>query len=140
MDSLGGRWPRHRCTDPKYRYSVYSKTGNPRLRYIKPDWRRRGWLPIGIVETRRVGRVTFIKALRLDAKTEIEIAVLDTGTLGANTPCFIRGKPGTFNLFELNFPDWRSGELQPTSRTACEGCASEAEVIDRLRGFDGLQP
>lgn len=50
FDELGGTWPRHPCTDWKYKYTPFNRHNRPKLRGRKSNLQQRGFIPIIVAD------------------------------------------------------------------------------------------
>jgi hypothetical protein len=128
FDQLGPPWPKHPCTDTSKKYSVYSKSGKPKLRVKPSEFEKDRWLPFIVRHIERLGIGTIVHGLVLDNPTLEHLGILskdfDPDTY---RPIFFRTTSIADTIAELNY--FKIGSDEIVSRSLYRDCRNEFELL-----------
>uniref|UniRef100_E6VHS9 Uncharacterized protein n=1 Tax=Rhodopseudomonas palustris (strain DX-1) TaxID=652103 RepID=E6VHS9_RHOPX len=128
FDKLGPPWPKHACTDKSKKYSVYSRSGRPRLRVKPGRFETDRWLPFFVRHIEKLGVGTIIHGHILDVPT-----VEHLGTLimdcepDSLQPVYFRTEAIDAATAELNY--FPVGRDDPVSCFMRRDCKNEIDLI-----------
>lgn len=101
FDALGPPWPRHACTDSRRTYSPIGRTGKPKVRLLKSDLQKCGFLPFVVRRIENLLGGSIVHGVLLDAPTPRHLGTIEDLSLDRERPVFLL--EGDLGLSTLNF-------------------------------------
>ncbi len=90
FDRLGGNWPRHLCSDQRYKYTPFNRHNRPKLRNRKSDLQRRGFLPIVIVNLVCHSGRSVLTGTWLNTPSRFSLTISDLVSIDAEKPASLK--------------------------------------------------
>lgn len=128
FNNLGPPWPKHECTDSSKKYSIYSRSGKPKLR-VKPGYFEKDrWLPFFVRHIEKLGGGTIVHGHTLDVPTLEHLGTLIMDFEPDRVrPLYVRTNAINSATAELNyFPE---GQDDPVSCILHRDCKNEFDLI-----------
>lgn len=130
FDLFGPPWPKHACTDKSRHYSPYGRSGKPKLRNVRSEFERDGWLPFFIRNIELLAMGTIIHGVAIDNPTVMHFGTNELHlSIDTELPIYFRPSKEEADIIELNF--FPSDAEKPVTHRLFNDCFNEVELALR---------